>query len=84
MNDETTDKCSLESIGVSGVIDAALSILGFEIASVGEPEEDGGWPTLTLDPCIDYEWGGASWGPGRSRPPPELFGNQTPPGPRKG
>lgn len=58
MNDETADKSSLESIGVSGVIDAALSILGFEIASVGEPEEDGGWPTLTLDPCIDYEWGG--------------------------
>lgn len=57
MNDEKADKNSLESIGVSEVIDTALSILGFEIASVGEPEWEGGWPTLTLDPCIDYEWG---------------------------
>ena len=48
---------SLEEIGSEKVVAAATETIGLEIASVGEPEWEGGWPTLTLDPCIDYEWG---------------------------
>lgn len=47
---------SLEEIGSEKVVAAATEIIGFEIASVGEPEWEGGWPTIELDPGIDANW----------------------------
>ncbi len=50
------DPRGLGSIGARGVIDTALSVLGFAIARIGDPDRKGGLPTLALDPCIDREW----------------------------
>lgn len=57
MGDGTARAFDLDSIGVVEVIGATKEILGYEIADVAGREGDAIWPTLTLDPCIDYEWG---------------------------
>ena len=38
------------------MIGATKEILAYEIADVAGREGDAIWPTVTLDPCIDYEW----------------------------
>lgn len=57
MGDGTARAFDLDSIGVVEVIGATKEILGYEIADVAGREGDAIWPTLTLDPCVDYEWG---------------------------
>lgn len=57
MGDGTARAFDLDSIGVVEVFGATKEILGYEIADVAGREGDAIWPTLTLDPCIDYEWG---------------------------
>lgn len=57
MGGGTARAFDLDSIGVVEVIGATKEILGYEIADVAGREGDAIWPTLTLDPCIDYEWG---------------------------
>lgn len=56
MGGGTARAFDLDSIGVVEVIGATKEILAYEIADVAGREGDAIWPTVTLDPCIDYEW----------------------------
>ena len=56
MGGGTARSFDLDSIGVVEVIGATKEILAYEIADVAGREGDAIWPTVTLDPCIDYEW----------------------------
>lgn len=57
MGGGTARAFDLDSIGVVEVIGATKEILAYEIADVAGREGDAIWPTVTLDPCVDYEWG---------------------------